>query len=230
MDLSLASSCRYALKHAEWVVGNDCGLTHIASALGTKTIALFGATSLIKNKPLGSVIRPDFKMPETQVFCADMPCAPCQYEKWESVCQYAECMQIVEPRDVAKCISGEWYNTRFPVDFELPEQKQTLAAVIRVKDAIDTIEECLTAASRICDYFCIVDNGSTDGTLDYLRGFAARNPEKFVRQKKDSFSHIEDSFWCWDSIIGTADYDEPRDRRVMDTLCSKTLLQHGASS
>ena len=37
------------LDNAEWVVGNDCGLTHIASALGTKTIALFGATSRVKN-------------------------------------------------------------------------------------------------------------------------------------------------------------------------------------
>ena len=157
-------------------------------------------------------------MPKTQVFCADMPCAPCQYECGNP---------CVNMQSVCKLLNQEMWQSVYqvngiipviPVDFELPEQKQTLAAVIRVKDAIDTIEECLTAASRICDYFCIVDNGSTDGTLDYLRGFAARNPEKFVRQKKDSFSHIEDSFWCWDSIIGTADYDEPRDRQVMDTL------------
>ena len=44
------------LDNAEWVVGNDCGLTHIASALGTKTIALFGPTSLKEKQPLGSLI------------------------------------------------------------------------------------------------------------------------------------------------------------------------------
>ena len=63
------------LDNAEWVVGNDCGLTHIASALDTKTIALFGATSQAKNKPLGTYKGEN----TTRLMYPKMACAPCQY-------------------------------------------------------------------------------------------------------------------------------------------------------
>ena len=209
------------LDNAEWVVGNDCGLTHIASVLCPKTIALFGATSRVKNTPLGCFVGNPLDPISLTAF-PQMACSPCQYEQWESVCQDAECMRIVKPETIAEYITGEVLNPSSLYRIKPPEQKQTLAAVIRVKDAIDTIEECLAAASRICDYFCIVDNGSTDGTQEYLRKFVARNPDKFIeyKHKQDLFSHIGGSFWCWcsGSIIGTAGYDEPRDRQVMDTL------------
>ena len=143
------------LDNAEWVVGNDCGLTHIASALGTKTIALFGATSRVKNEPLGSAIKQGWSSESwTHVLYPLMPCAPCQYEQWESVCQDWECTRVITPEKVYKymtCIPAHT-NLGVPEGIKQYPKDQALAAVIRVKDAIDTIEECLTAASRICDY------------------------------------------------------------------------------
>ena len=93
------------LDNAEWVVGNDCGLTHIASALGTKTIALFGATSVKKNRPLGSL---KGKGNTTQIFSTALGCSPCQYEKWESVCSNWECTRIIPPEFVADFIQKNW--------------------------------------------------------------------------------------------------------------------------
>ena len=208
------------LDNAEWVAGNDCGLTHIASALGTKTIALFGATSIKKNAPLGVYHR------TTRMIVAEMACSPCQYQQWESVCQDWECTRVITPQTVAECITSKTVNTLSLYRIKPPEQKQTLAAVIRVKDAIDTIGECLTAASRICDYFCIVDNGSTDGTLEYLHEFQRNNLDKGFSAMADmtdppqglGFSMGCDIDGVSSFVIQSEGYDEPRDREALDIL------------
>lgn len=54
------------LSGAALYIGHDSGPTHLAAALGTPTLALFGFTSPILNAPLG---------PATLVAQADMPCA-----------------------------------------------------------------------------------------------------------------------------------------------------------
>ena len=204
------------LDNAEWVVGNDCGLTHIASALVTKTIALFGPTSRVKNTPLGCFVGNPLDPISLNAF-PQMACSPCQYEKWESVCQDAECMRIVKPETIAEYITGIVLNPSSLYRIKPPEQKQTLAAVIRVKDAIDTIEECLTAASRICDIFCIVDNGSTDGTLEHIRSFAQKHPDMFPEYHIDELGAKGKQ-----GIVLTRGYDEPRDRKIMDRLLKES--------
>ena len=143
-----------------------------------------------------------------------MPCAPCQYEKWESVCQDSECTRVITPETVHKymtCIPAHT-NLGVPAHIKQQPKEQTLACVMRVKDAIDTIEECLTAANRIADIFCIVDNGSTDGTLEYLHEFCQDNPEKWLGR------HSVENTAKNPFVIKTEGYDQPRDREVMDTL------------
>ena len=212
------------LDNAEWVVGNDCGLTHIASALGTKTVALFGATSVKKNRPLGSL---KGKGNTTQIFSTALGCSPCQYEKWESVCSNWECTRIIPPEFVANFIQKNWIDLGMhPSEFfTTPKlvsgenRKQELAVVMRVKDAEDTIEECLTAAARICDQFIIVDNGSTDGTLEYLNDFKNDNPDKFSEYPFDLFESIQGVVPRNSTeIVQTIAYDQPRDRQVMNTM------------
>jgi len=46
-----------------------------------------------------------------------------------------------------------------------------LTAGIRVKDGELWAEECLTALSRIADEICILDDGSTDRTMEICRSF-----------------------------------------------------------
>lgn len=46
-----------------------------------------------------------------------------------------------------------------------------LAAILRIKDQIATIDECLTKLSEIVDVIIVLDNGSTDGTLEAYKKY-----------------------------------------------------------
>lgn len=45
------------LTKANLFIGNDCGITHLAAAVGTKTLALFGPSDPVKNRPFGENAR-----------------------------------------------------------------------------------------------------------------------------------------------------------------------------
>ncbi len=78
------------------VIAIDCGLAHVAAALGTPTVAMFGATSEVKNRPLG---------PRVRVITRDILCRPCQMlPKWGR-CTEWRCMAF-EPREVAAAAGG----------------------------------------------------------------------------------------------------------------------------
>jgi heptosyltransferase-2 len=57
-----------ALAAAKLVLGNDSGAMHLASALGTPTVAIFGSTEPLMTGPLG---------PRTAVLRHHVPCSPC---------------------------------------------------------------------------------------------------------------------------------------------------------
>lgn len=46
------------------------------------------------------------------------------------------------------------------------DNKMKLIAILRIKDAIRTVDECLRKLSEFCDEIIVLDNGSTDGTLE----------------------------------------------------------------
>ena len=203
------------LQQAEWVIGNDCGLTHIASALGVQTIALFGATSRVKNAPLGLFVNESALQPTTITVFPKMSCSPCQFQQWESICEVNECMQWIEPEKVANYILGKNHNVSNLYRIERTQSEQKLAVVMRVKNAIDTIEECLTEANRIADIFCIVDNGSTDGTLEYILDFKEQHPEKFGYHEDLIISGMD---IIHAGIFQTVGHNQPRDRQIMNML------------
>jgi heptosyltransferase-3 len=59
------------LKSSSLHVGNDSGITHLASSLGTPTIAVFGPTDQRVWGPFGS---------HTQIITSGYPCSPCSEE------------------------------------------------------------------------------------------------------------------------------------------------------
>lgn len=77
------------LKSAQAAVGPDCGSAHVASAVGTPYVTLFGPTSWERTAPYGS---------EHLVVSKNVPCAPC-YQR-ECPGKGSLCMESIEPKDV----------------------------------------------------------------------------------------------------------------------------------
>lgn len=78
---------------ARVAVSNDSGLMHVAAALGTHVIALYGSTT------------PDFTPPLTEkatLFQRDLPCRPC----FKRTCPlgHLDCLQGIEPAAVAGAV------------------------------------------------------------------------------------------------------------------------------
>jgi len=80
-----------------------------------------------------------------------------------------------------------------------------ISALLIVQDNLKTLPDCL-ASLDWADEIVIVDGGSTDGTLAYLRGFNGRVrliehkwPGHFGEQRQVSFANAicgEDVWWC----------------------------------
>jgi len=80
--LSLAETA-WVLRNSALAIGNDCGPMHIADAVQTKGLVLFGPSCELKNGPMYKIIP----------MSVDIPCRPCQYDP-ETVrtCSEAGCM------------------------------------------------------------------------------------------------------------------------------------------
>ena len=95
IDLCGKTSLREAagiIARSRGFVGIDTGLAHIAAAVGAPTLVLFGATSEIKNRPLG---------PRVRVITLDLDCRPCQMApRWDE-CTEWRCMGF-SPEKVAE--------------------------------------------------------------------------------------------------------------------------------
>ncbi len=78
------------LRRAALFVGSDTGPTHIAAAVGTPTVALFGPADSVRNRPLG---------PRVEVLTAGgVDCAPCWRRK---ACRRGVvCMSAIRPEGV----------------------------------------------------------------------------------------------------------------------------------
>ncbi len=89
------------LAHCDLFVSNDSGPMHLASAVGTPVVAIFGSTDPAATGPLGP----------HEVVKKECECAPC----WERVCPRGDtlCMKRIEPSHVLEA-----------VDRLLPRQKE----------------------------------------------------------------------------------------------------------
>jgi len=72
-------------------VTNDSGLMHVAGLFGVPTVALFGPSEPIKNRPLGS---------GTRVVRLGLPCSPCSREYATNTCGHHDCLRTLEVEPV----------------------------------------------------------------------------------------------------------------------------------
>lgn len=79
--LSLSETA-WVLKHSNIIIGNDCGAMHIADAVQTKSLRVFGPTCELKNAPLH----------KTTTISLNIPCSPCQYDDLIIICQTPKCI------------------------------------------------------------------------------------------------------------------------------------------
>ncbi len=75
-------------------IGNDSGITHMASALGIPTIAIFGPTDPKVWSPRGEKVI---------VVRREIPCSPCSEERF-FLCKNFECLRSIETNDILKAI------------------------------------------------------------------------------------------------------------------------------
>ncbi len=144
----------YLLKHCDVFVGNDSGPGHIAAAMGTRTIVLFGATKVRKNKPLGCV----------SVLTANLSCSPCQYTpEWEE-CSRWRCMEEISVSQVLSEVENPATQSDRP----------TISACMIVKDEEKNLGRCLESIKDLVDEMVIVDTGSTDKTVAIAESYGAR--------------------------------------------------------
>ncbi len=75
-------------------IGNDSGISHMASALGIPTIAIFGPTDPKVWSPKGEKVL---------VVRREIPCSPCSEERF-FLCKNFECLRLIETQEVLKAV------------------------------------------------------------------------------------------------------------------------------
>jgi ADP-heptose:LPS heptosyltransferase len=82
------------LEKCDVLIANDGGVGHLAAAVGTPVVSVFGPSNDRAWRPLGST-----------VVAADLPCRPCFYRGFETGlrngCGTRQCMELVTPDQVA---------------------------------------------------------------------------------------------------------------------------------
>jgi lipopolysaccharide heptosyltransferase II len=80
------------LQRAALFVGNDTGTMHLAVAVGTPTVAIFGPSDPRQYGPYGPAHRALWKPTE---------CAPClQHGRWDADCRQFRCIEAISVEDV----------------------------------------------------------------------------------------------------------------------------------
>ncbi len=89
------------LKQADLFIGNDSGLMHLATAVGTPTVAIFGLT----NSDAWGPYIPDPSTQQAIIVKLDLPCIPCFYRGHDlgtpEGCLTRDCLALLEVDPVA---------------------------------------------------------------------------------------------------------------------------------
>lgn len=86
------------LKKARLAVCNDSGLMHLAAAVGTPVISIFGPTHPGEKKPLQSGCLAIWKGEE-------MDCSPCYHDGVFPRCDHVSCLRAITPQEILDLIN-----------------------------------------------------------------------------------------------------------------------------
>jgi ADP-heptose:LPS heptosyltransferase len=78
------------LSRSDVYLGNDSGITHLAAAVGVRTVALFGPTAAAEWAPQGKRVT---------VLSRNVECSPCEISVMKS-CPHRKCLTVFYPTDV----------------------------------------------------------------------------------------------------------------------------------
>ena len=93
-DLTL-SQVSAILVRSDLYLGNDSGMSHLAAALGTVTVALFGPTDPTQWSPRGRSVT---------VLSRHVDCSPCSSSSMKQ-CSHRRCLSEITPEDVIAAIT-----------------------------------------------------------------------------------------------------------------------------
>jgi ADP-heptose:LPS heptosyltransferase len=77
-------------------IGNDSGPTHLAAALGVRTVALFGPSDPLRWAPRGAKVA---------IVRNDVACSPCAVETMKG-CAHRQCLEMLEPGAVIRYLQA----------------------------------------------------------------------------------------------------------------------------
>ncbi len=84
------------LAHCDLYLGNDSGVTHLAAAIGVRTVALFGPTDPVQWRPRGKSVT---------VITQGVECSPCGISTMRS-CAHRKCLSRLSPEKVIGFLEG----------------------------------------------------------------------------------------------------------------------------
>jgi len=141
----------YNLTLCKFLICNDTGLGHVASAAGVKTYTIFGPSNVTKNHPYL----------KSHVISRELECQPCQYTNKWTKCKKLECLKI-PPAEVYDIVFNN----------ETEESKQQLGLLINTYNRYEYLYVLLQSLLRADSFkdlkVCIVDDHSTDPDIKKL--------------------------------------------------------------
>lgn len=87
------------IESCELLICNDSGLMHVAVAVKTPVVAIYGPTDIRRTSPFG---------PGHTVIRHDMPCSPCfrlEGDEQVHLCPHHDCLMSIEPEEVLAAVN-----------------------------------------------------------------------------------------------------------------------------
>ncbi len=106
------------LKRAAALVVSDTGPIHVAAAVGTPIIGLYGPTRPSQTAPYG---RPG----QVQLLRHHLDCSPCYGTPLTKQCRDNRCMQAITVDEVLQAVIGRWNGEQSPLPMDVFEQLST---------------------------------------------------------------------------------------------------------